>query len=85
MTQSPGEVDPIKSPALAALQALKYETSTPQGRANAHKDEGNIRVFIIAVSSCRMLTLLSTVYLYVCVILLRLLIIEINNNAIIHR
>ena len=37
------EVGPIKSTVLATLQALKYETSTPQGRANA---QGNITLLL---------------------------------------
>lgn len=40
MTKTPSTVDPDKSPGLAALQALKYETETAEGRATAHKEEG---------------------------------------------
>ena len=41
MTKAPTDIDPEKDTALSALQQLKYETSTPEGRALAHKEEGN--------------------------------------------
>ena len=41
MTKSPDSIDPDKDVALSALQQLKYETSTAEGRALAHKEEGN--------------------------------------------
>ena len=41
MTKSPDSIDPDKDAALTALQQLKYETTTPEGRAMAHKEEGN--------------------------------------------
>ena len=41
MTKPPVSIDPEKDTALSALQQLKYETSTPEGRALAHKEEGN--------------------------------------------
>jgi len=41
MTKAPSaDFDPSKAPGLAALQALKYDTETPVGRATAHKEEG---------------------------------------------
>ena len=41
MTKAPTSIDPEKDTALSALQQLKYETSTAEGRALAHKEEGN--------------------------------------------
>lgn len=41
MSKSPDVIDPERSPALAALQLLKYEDATPLNRANAYKEEGN--------------------------------------------
>ena len=41
MTKPPDSIDPDKDTALSALQQLKYETSTAEGRAMAHKEEGN--------------------------------------------
>ena len=41
MSKTPSSVDPDKSPGLAALQALKYEMETAEGRANAYKEEGD--------------------------------------------
>ena len=41
MTKPPDSIDPEKDTALSALQQLKYETSTAEGRAMAHKEEGN--------------------------------------------
>ena len=41
MTKTPTSIDPERDSALSALQQLKYETSTAEGRALAHKEEGN--------------------------------------------
>ena len=41
MSKPPESIDPDKDIALSALQQLKYETSTAEGRAMAHKEEGN--------------------------------------------
>ena len=41
MTKTPSSIDPENDTALSALQQLKYETSTAEGRALAHKEEGN--------------------------------------------
>lgn len=31
MTKPPSDIDPIKSPGLAALQEIKYQEETPEG------------------------------------------------------
>ena len=41
MTKPPSSSEVSDNPALAALQDLKYQTSTAEGRALAHKDDGN--------------------------------------------
>ena len=41
MTKAPSSIDPDKDVALSALQQVKYETSTAEGRALSHKEEGN--------------------------------------------
>ena len=41
MTKNPTSIDPEKDTALSALQQLKYEMSTAEGRGLAHKEEGN--------------------------------------------
>ena len=41
MTKAPPSIDPDKDTALSALQQLKYDMSTAEGRALTHKEEGN--------------------------------------------
>ena len=41
MTKTPSSIDSDKDTALSALQQLKYDTCTPEGRALSHKEEGN--------------------------------------------
>ncbi len=38
MTKSPEEVDPVKAPALAAMQALKFDEDDPNGVLNLITD-----------------------------------------------
>eukprot|EP01137_Pigoraptor_chileana_P019545 Opistho-2@80713 len=41
MTKSPDSINSEDAPALAALQSIIYEDSTPENRANYHKEVGN--------------------------------------------
>ncbi|XP_028413281.1 tetratricopeptide repeat protein 4-like [Dendronephthya gigantea] len=41
MTKSPEEVDPEKAPAIAAMQALKFEEDDPNTKALSYKEDGN--------------------------------------------
>lgn len=41
MTKAPSSIDPATAPSLAALQDLKYQDSTAEGRALTFKEDGN--------------------------------------------
>ncbi|XP_046847022.1 tetratricopeptide repeat protein 4-like [Xenia sp. Carnegie-2017] len=40
MTKSPDEINPDKAPALAAMQAIKFEEDSPYAKALSYKEDG---------------------------------------------